>query len=232
MLVAFGFWLHAVVTSRRLRDILLVPLSANHQGCLAPRRARRDIDGTGWLDVLSERQPALERALPMVSRPPSPRGSRCAVSPGAGSATKTTPSQRWHNAEVMLLVVVMGVAPGVGFTRLACRMQDTKGMESWLESARHSWDARRLRVLGSRERTCQQPEDQRAAADDRGDPHPWTLADRDEPAYSYLTQIERMRLVRETPAPDLPGSAAGQSIVRYVLTWTPFLTKTTRQNRE
>ena len=55
----------------------------------------------------------------------------------------------------------------------------------------------------------------------------WRPADRDEPAYSYLTQFERMRLVRETPAPDLPGSAAGQSIVRGVLTWTPFFTRTT-----
>ena len=55
----------------------------------------------------------------------------------------------------------------------------------------------------------------------------WTPADRDEPPFSYLTQIKRMTLVHETPAAGLPGSAAGQSIVRYVLTWTPFLTRTT-----
>src|SRR4029453_7629909 len=32
MLVALGFWLHAVITSRRLSDILLVPLSATTRG--------------------------------------------------------------------------------------------------------------------------------------------------------------------------------------------------------
>ena len=190
MLVALGFWLHAVITSRRLSDILLAPLSATTRGvwllvALAvisagligwtyyPRANRHLNELYVWFLVL----PLLAVVVALASR----RWLR----------DDDTPSQRWHNAEVMLLVAVMGVAPGVGFTRLACRMQDTKGMESWLESARHSWDARSLRVLDRVNAPANSPETKELLRT-TGVTRTWTPADRDEPAYSYLTQIERM----------------------------------------
>ena len=101
----------------------------DHQGCLAPGCARRDIGGADWLDVLSERQPAPERALPLVSRYSLSSQSSVRSPPGAGSATKsrrasdgTTPKSSFSSRSwASRLVSALRALPAACRTRRAWR---------------------------------------------------------------------------------------------------------------
>ena len=170
MLIAVGFWLHAVATSRRLRDLLLVPLSATTSGvwllvALVVISARL----VGWTFYPSANRhlnelylwflviPLLAVAVALVSRRWLP--DKFYTQPGMAQ-------RRSH-------------APRRGHRRRAWRRLRAPCLPHAGHEGNGALAGVRAPQLGgapppsprSRERPCQQSEDQRAAADDRSDPH-------------------------------------------------------------
>ena len=229
--VALAFWVRALYASRRLRDILLFPLSPT----------RRGVWTLGGLVVVSAfvivwtYQPTASSHLNELYFwfLLSPLLATCVALLARSGCFGDKPAQSaaWQNAEIVLLAVIVAVIPAVGFARIACRMQDTVEMERWLETARNSWVHRAERVK-DRNRAAANSAATQKLLDAAPATAPLALHAASEPDYSYLTLLPRVQFAAtdtsgkskaETPEEDDP--ALGQKIVRRIVSWSPFLTR-------
>jgi hypothetical protein len=133
--------------------------------------------------------------------------------------------------EVILLVLLTGAAPAIGFARVAYRVEDTTNTTQWLEEAARRWEERQLHV-DDRVSRSDYGTHTRTMIATGGFAEPWSPNKRSCAApFSYLDQIPRARLtcaVSDSP----PRAAARQQFVRAVLGWSPFMTTTaTRHDR-
>ena len=78
------------------------------------------------------------RSSPLPSRLSRAAGSRA-------SSARSAPVGAI--VEVLLLLLLIGVLPSVGFARIANRLQDASDTTAWLETAASRWGTRRVRVL-------------------------------------------------------------------------------------
>lgn len=224
IVIAIVSWIWTRLGSRQIRDIMLSPTSASANGVyLLAVLAVVSIllilwsyfpTANRWLNVLYVwflAVPLLALLVWFLTR----RG---------WLGRQPALERPWRLAEVILLLLVMGVVPVIGFARIACRVEDSRQTERWLELARAHWEARHQRVLNRVRSSGYSPTTIDLIEKGKGFARDWTgpQSGAKEPPYSYLLEIKRLKLLPSSSSAGTARPSHGQRLVRFILDWDPF----------